>query len=75
VRTTFGAGAYAVLPAWLAVTEQSPVPTRVIKLPTLEQDPEEANATGRPELAVADTVKGGSVMARSFSGRKEMVCG
>jgi hypothetical protein len=57
VCVTCGAAEYSVLPAWLAITEQVPVPfVMVYVAPTLLQTPALVKVTCNPELAVAATV-------------------
>ena len=49
-----------LLPAWLALIEQLPVPVSVTVVPASVQAPLALNVTGRPDEAVALMVKGGS---------------
>ena len=47
-----------MFPAWSNFTVQVPVPLVIVNVaPTFEQTPPEKKLTGRPELAVAATVK------------------
>src|SRR5690606_16586635 len=58
LRSTGVAGRYCSLPAWLAVTVQSPrAPLRVTVVPVTEHTPVAAKLTVRPELALAATSK------------------
>jgi len=72
---TVGAAFHVALPPWFATRVQVPAATRV----TVEPDTVhtavvvEPNVTGSPELAVAETVNGGSLAARFGSGWKSMV--
>ena len=62
-------------PAWLAVIEQFPGATRVTVEPdTVQTDVVvEANATARPELAVAVSVNAGALKARPAGALKLIV--
>src|SRR3954469_23036238 len=53
---------------------QMPTPARCTVLPLTEQAPLAANATGRPELAVAMTVKSGSPPVLFASGANVIDC-
>ena len=54
---TCGAAEYWPLPAWLAITEQVPVPLVMVYIAAeLLQTPELVKVTVNPELAVAATV-------------------
>src|SRR6187401_3156080 len=72
---TWDAGLYVALPPWSAVIVQVPTPTSVTVLPESVQTAGvvDANATARPELAVAETANGGSPNARLASAPKVMV--
>ena len=60
VRATEVAAEYLLLPAWLAVTVQSPVATKlmVAELAVQTFDGEAAKVTAKPELEVAETLRG-----------------
>src|SRR5262245_23693630 len=73
VRETSGAGLKSELPACEAVMVQVPDAVRVTTAPFTTQEPLAANETGRPELAVADTVNGGSPKVLFASGSKRIV--
>ena len=46
------------MPAWLAVTEQTPAPLVIVKVASeFVHDPDALYVTGKPELAIAATVK------------------
>src|SRR6185503_5674780 len=72
---TCGAALYVASPGWLALMVQVPAATRVTVVPeTVQTEPvPELNATGRPELAVAETVKGGSPYTLAASAPKVIV--
>src|SRR4051812_34900419 len=53
---------------------QMPTPARCTVLPLTEQAPLAANATGRPELAVAMTVKSGLPLVLFASGANVIDC-
>ena len=57
VCVAIGAAEYSVLPAWLAITEQLPVPLVMVYVaPKLLQAPELVKVTPNVELAAAATV-------------------
>ena len=57
VCCTVGAAAYAALPAWLALTVQSPKVPKLSTLPAPKvQTPVAMNVTVRPDVALADSV-------------------
>ena len=63
VSVTVGAAAQVALPAWVASMMQVPAALKVTVLPDTEHTPvplleSGENATGRPEVAVADRVTG-----------------
>ena len=72
---TWGAEFHVASPPWFAVMVHMPAATRVTVDPDTVQTAVvvEANVTGSPEVAVAETVKGGSVAARLGSGGKSIV--
>jgi hypothetical protein len=76
VCVTAAAEAKVELPAWLAVMEQRPAPSRLAELPLTEHTVGELEEkeTGSPELAVAESVKGKPPMACSEGVGKVMVC-
>ena len=69
-----GAGLNAALPAWLAVTVQIPAAVTVTVLLVSVQLPLALNVTGRPDEAVALTVKGGSPYCLLPNGPNVIVC-
>ena len=74
---TVGAVAYALSPAWLALTVQVPAPTSVTRLPLIVQTAGvvDANDTARPEVAVAVSAGGAAPNGWSPGKLKEMACG
>src|SRR5262245_43816104 len=57
---TAGAALNVASPAWLATTAQVPAALIVTVAPAIEQAPLALNVTGKPDEAVALTLKGGS---------------
>jgi len=78
---TDGAAAYVPSPAWSACTVQVPAVSRVIVDPSVpvavhipDAEPGMEKLTGRPEVAVADTVKGASPSCILANEANEIVC-
>src|SRR6266403_1426132 len=72
-RATAGASWKSALPAWDAVTVQTPAPVIVSASAASTQLPVARKLTGSPEDAVAVTVNGGSPNVRPGGGVKVMV--
>src|SRR5882762_6560970 len=73
-RATGGAGWKSALPAWDAVTVQTPAPLTLTTAASTEHAPVAVKAAGSVDDAVADTANGGSASRRLGIGPNVMVC-
>src|SRR5882762_3566415 len=73
-RATAGDGWKSALPAWDAVTVQTPAPLTLTTAASTEHVPVAVKATGSIDDAVADTANRGSASRRLGSAPNVMVC-